>query len=1113
MRKLILTFLLSLLLVTNGYSADESIDNLTNITNPASTDILYLLADPSGTPLNRKVTVGNLAKGMASTNLTDTSNIVYVSTIVTLAQGGLGVDMSAWDGLIRITGGSASNITDLSGLNTAISSSLISKESIATDNGVGLTTGDNFASISGNALTDTFNEYLSDINDAVSALAGGHDAVTLDANADTILSIDGSQVVGLDNQTANTVLRGGSPPAFGALVDDDIPNNITITLASTATSLAANGSNCTAGNYATGVDASGNSEGCTDATTEINSAISTHAGVATAHHTAPTSATFAENGSDELTGESLGTACAENQILKANATGGLDCAADAGGTEVNDLETDGANGIADTEIPIGTGAGTVNYVAISGDATVANTGALTIAADSVALGTDTTGNYVASATADQGLLLTGTEGASLGFIDCAANEVLKRNAGDTAWECSADSTGGSPTFTDIATGTNTTATMTVGTGAALTTSGSGTITATSSATATVATTVTITDEEVTNENNEIPFVDNAATPGNNGLASDSRFYYNPSTITVTAGAFSGSLDADDLSDGSTNAAITLTQESNFEDAYTHVGTDGSSHTFIDQSVISGSSPTFDGANITGVDSVGVVDSTDATAYLAIFDSATGDQQPKTDAGATYDATTGIISATGFSGPLTGAVTGNANTATNLAANPTDCGSNTWATTIAANGDLTCSAITYAGITAMSSTNFFSLISDATGSGGLVVKSTSPTIDTPLLTLENGNGAAPTANGRIKMDQTTELLQIGNGGGTNIYVPTTGFSGDATVNTSGAVTIAANAVALTTDTTGNYVQSVADAGNSTVTVTNGVAEGGAVTLDVVDLNCTDCIGDTEISTNAGTSLAADLEEETHASEHLENAADEILVEGLGTACSAGQVATSDGAGGLDCSSPTSLGIDDNATAEVIDLQDGPLIGIGAAATAEELEIYGAVPGLRLVDSDAVTEYGKITANAGNVKIYADEGDVQAGSSIVLNIDNSAKLTVDSSGDTTIVGDVSAATYSGAGVSTSIADPGVDTKVASEQAVREAIDAEKYTTTFTSADGRFSGDVITITHGLGATYPHYTIYNGSGVPIQIAISPVDTDSFTIDFSSITPISGTYQLRASL
>ncbi|MBI2551732.1 hypothetical protein HYW17_00315, partial [Candidatus Uhrbacteria bacterium] len=70
----------------------------------------------------------------------------------------------------------------------------------------------------------------------------------------------------------------------------------------------------------------------------------------------------------------------------------------------------------------------------------------------------------------------------------------------------------------------------------------------------------------------------------------------------------------------------------------------------------------------------------------------------------------------------------------------------------------------------------------------------------------------------------------------------------TLDASGAtaLTIGANTVALTTDTTGNYTASIADAGNSTITVVNGTAEGGAVTLDAVDLNCTNCIGPTEIT---------------------------------------------------------------------------------------------------------------------------------------------------------------------------------------------------------------------------------------------------------------------------
>lgn len=86
----------------------------------------------------------------------------------------------------------------------------------------------------------------------------------------------------------------------------------------------------------------------------------------------------------------------------------------------------------------------------------------------------------------------------------------------------------------------------------------------------------------------------------------------------------------------------------------------------------------------------VIDTTDASAYVALFDSATGNLAIKTDTKITFDATTGILTATGFAGPITGAVTGNASTATALAANPTDCGENAVATAIDASGNLTCS---------------------------------------------------------------------------------------------------------------------------------------------------------------------------------------------------------------------------------------------------------------------------------------------------------------------------------------------------------------------------------------------------------------------------------------
>lgn len=91
----------------------------------------------------------------------------------------------------------------------------------------------------------------------------------------------------------------------------------------------------------------------------------------------------------------------------------------------------------------GGGVGDPGTITITGDVTGSGTGSFstTIAADAVALGTDTTGNYVSSATGNQGLLFTGTEGGSLGLIDCAAGEILKRNTTQTTWECAADATG------------------------------------------------------------------------------------------------------------------------------------------------------------------------------------------------------------------------------------------------------------------------------------------------------------------------------------------------------------------------------------------------------------------------------------------------------------------------------------------------------------------------------------------------------------------------------------------------------------------------------------------------------------------------------------------------
>ena len=77
------------------------------------------------------------------------------------------------------------------------------------------------------------------------------------------------------------------------------------------------------------------------------------------------------------------------------------------------------------------------------------------------------------------------------------------------------------------------------------------------------------------------------------------------------------------------------------------------------------------------------------------------------------------------------------------------------------------------------------------------------------------------------------------------VTATGVSFDGTGNISLSTTIAANSVALGTDTTGNYVATIADAGNTRITVANSGSETAAITLDIAD----DAIGTDQIANNA------------------------------------------------------------------------------------------------------------------------------------------------------------------------------------------------------------------------------------------------------------------------
>lgn len=97
------------------------------------------------------------------------------------------------------------------------------------------------------------------------------------------------QASGINWSSTTDLTTGGAIKADSVALGTDTTGNYAGSsseggAATTATALAANGSNCSAGSYPLGVDASGAVESCTDATTEIDSAIATHASNSSAHH-------------------------------------------------------------------------------------------------------------------------------------------------------------------------------------------------------------------------------------------------------------------------------------------------------------------------------------------------------------------------------------------------------------------------------------------------------------------------------------------------------------------------------------------------------------------------------------------------------------------------------------------------------------------------------------------------------------------------------------------------------------------------------------------------------------------------------------------------------------
>jgi hypothetical protein len=143
------------------------------------------------------------------------------------------------------------------------------------------------------------------------------------------------------------------------------------------------------------------------------------------------------------------------------------------------------------------------------------------------------------------------------------------------------------------------------------------------------------------------------------------------------------------------------------------------------------------------------------------------------------------------------------------------------------------------------------------------------LDSETLSLLGGTGVSSSASGNgvtfaigqavgtgdnVQFNQVTSAL-VGNASTATALataraialsgdvVGTANFDGTAGITIS--TTIQANSVALGTDTTGNYVATIADAGNSRITVANSGAESAAITLDIAD----DAITTDQLANNA------------------------------------------------------------------------------------------------------------------------------------------------------------------------------------------------------------------------------------------------------------------------
>ena len=237
-----------------------------------------------------------------------------------------------------------------------------------------------------------------------------------------------------------------------------------------------------------------------------------------------------------------------------------------------------------------------------------------------------------------------------------------------------------------------------------------------------------------------------------------------------------------------------------------------------------------------------------------------------------------------------------------------------------------------------------------------------------------------------------------------------FSIDGSADVSNiALTIGANSVELGTDTTGNYVASIADAGNSNITVANSGSETAAVTLDLTDTTVT---AGTYGSTTAIPVITVDAKGRVTGVTTQAISTSFTISDGTTTdAIAGGETITFTGGTGIDtavtaneltinlANTSVSSGTYGSATeipTFTVDAQ-GRLTSAGTFSLVETLDISD---GSNTTTIDLLTETLQVRGTANETTATISDNTITVG--LAENIDIDGTLTV--GGNTTIGGDL-------------------------------------------------------------------------------------------------------------